>query len=258
MAGIVDREQSCGQWSVGGGAGGTDRSGRRSTPWSPGSWLAAAAAGSRILLDRMCHCAVEHGDACPQVPRDRETVELLRRREVEGLHRLLADHGGWVRARLCREFDGALDPHQVDQAIREAVQHAWQAATEIDLERGGLVGWLLVLGRAAAVRRLARLRRRHGSSVARVEAEALAVQTMTQRLHALAPFLAQLQPLQRAVLMADFAAGGTASARDLARRLATTVNSVYVSRSNGRRKVRAALEQSQRSEDTTSAGDDPT
>ena len=205
----------------------------------------------------MCHCAVEHGDACPQLPRDRETVELLRQRDVEGLHRLLADHGGWVRDRLRREFSGALDDYHVDQAIREAVQHAWHAAAEIDLERGGLVGWLLVLGRAAAVRRLARQRRRHGRSVARVEAEASAVVAMAQRLDALAPFLVQLQPLQRAVLMADFAAGGTASARDLARRLATTVNAVYVSRSNGRRKVRAALAKSQRSEGTTSTGDEP-
>lgn len=182
---------------------------------------------------------------------------MLRRREVEGLDRLLADHGGWVRARLCREFADALDHHQVDQAIREALEHAWRAADAIDLGRGGLVGWLLVLGRAAAVRRLARLRKRVGKSVARVEAEARAALAAARRLDALEPFLARLQPLQRAVLLADFAAGGTASARDLARNLATTENAIYVSRSNGRRRVRTALERSQRSEDSSLNGERP-
>lgn len=213
----------------------------------------------------MCHCAVEHGDACPQVPRDRETVRMLRERLIEGLDRLLADHGGWVRARLLREFGGALDAHQVDQALRDAAQRAWRAAAKIDLERGGLVGWLLVLGRAAAVRMLARLRRRQARVVAgrapaltaRADVEAVVAWAAGQRLAVLVPFLEQLQPQQRAVLLADFAAGGTASARELARRLATTVNSIYVSRSNGRRAVRDALERSEGAGDADTAGGAP-
>jgi DNA-directed RNA polymerase specialized sigma24 family protein len=50
-----------------------------------------------------------------------------------------------------------------------------------------------------------------------------------------------LPPQQRTVLQADLAARGRASVRDLARHLGTSPNSIYVSRSNGRRALYAAL-----------------
>ena len=51
-----------------------------------------------------------------------------------------------------------------------------------------------------------------------------------------------LAPLQRAVLSADLAAGGSVPARVLADRLKTTPNSVYVSRTLGRKALHAALQ----------------
>lgn len=51
-----------------------------------------------------------------------------------------------------------------------------------------------------------------------------------------------LAPLQRAVLSADLAAGGSVPARLLADQLRTTPNSVYVSRTLGRKALHAALQ----------------
>jgi DNA-directed RNA polymerase specialized sigma24 family protein len=50
-----------------------------------------------------------------------------------------------------------------------------------------------------------------------------------------------LPPLQRAVVLADLRAGGMAPAAELAAELQTTTNSIYVSRTNGRKALRAAL-----------------
>jgi DNA-directed RNA polymerase specialized sigma24 family protein len=62
------------------------------------------------------------------------------------------------------------------------------------------------------------------------------------------PFLADvlaclhaLSPQQRAVLLADLAAGGTESPTVLARRMHTTRNTIYVARALGRKALRAAL-----------------
>jgi DNA-directed RNA polymerase specialized sigma24 family protein len=60
--------------------------------------------------------------------------------------------------------------------------------------------------------------------------------------HELRSSIAQLPPLQRSVLLADLDAGGQVAARELALHLGTSPNSVYVSRSNGRRALYAALE----------------
>jgi len=62
------------------------------------------------------------------------------------------------------------------------------------------------------------------------------------------PFLADvlaclhaLSPQQRTVLFADLAAGGTAAATALAKRMHTTRNTIYVARALGRKALRAAL-----------------
>ena len=53
--------------------------------------------------------------------------------------------------------------------------------------------------------------------------------------------LHELSRQQRNVLLADLAAGGTASATDLAQRMQTTRNTIYVARAVGRKALRAGL-----------------
>jgi DNA-directed RNA polymerase specialized sigma24 family protein len=53
--------------------------------------------------------------------------------------------------------------------------------------------------------------------------------------------LGQLPRLQRLVLLADLAAEGRAPARELAAKLGTSPNSIYVTRSNARRALLAML-----------------
>jgi hypothetical protein len=51
----------------------------------------------------------------------------------------------------------------------------------------------------------------------------------------------RLPPLQRAVLQADFEAGGSVPAEPLAKRFGTTTNSIYVSRQKARKALREAM-----------------
>jgi DNA-directed RNA polymerase specialized sigma24 family protein len=53
--------------------------------------------------------------------------------------------------------------------------------------------------------------------------------------------LGQLPRLQRLVLLADLAAEGKAPARELAAKLGTSANSIYVTRSNARRALLTML-----------------
>lgn len=196
----------------------------------------------------MCDCGLRHADDCPQARRDEETVRMLVVREAHGLERLLADHGARVRSLLRREFRSALDDLQVDDAISQALLRVWRAAPSCDLGRGSLVAWFTVIARNCARRILEQARR--GSVESLVVAETAIAPAPVEPAENHTPWLAMfrrciegLQPQQRAVLLADLAAGGAVPASELAARLGTTANSVYVSRANGRKALRIALQQ---------------
>lgn len=191
--------------------------------------------------------------AADQKPdRDQETIRLLKHGDPEALRRILADHGGNVLGLLRKEFTKVLDQQEIEDALSRASMRVWRSGKSYDPGRGTLAAWLYVIARNCARTVLEVKRRDSGITfVADLDAAASASATMVQpdtRDHPGDNFaedvrgcIESLAPQQRAVLLADLAAGGAADTEVLAEQLGTSRNSVYVSRNNGRKALRAAL-----------------
>ncbi|MEQ8768189.1 MAG: sigma-70 family RNA polymerase sigma factor [Planctomycetota bacterium] len=181
------------------------------------------------------------GDASERVREDGEIVEALRRREEDGLRRLLSVHGGRVRGWLRMRFAGRLADQDIAEILHESAYRAWRNVDRFEESKGTLGGWLLRIAGNVAIDLLRREgRQRHELLGPAVEAARPAepvpegngnLREVVRRL------IDGLPRLQREILEADLAAGGTAEAEPLASELGTTVNSVYVSRSKARRKL---------------------
>lgn len=180
--------------------------------------------------------------------RDAVTARLLASGDPEGLTRLLTHHGGTVRAWLRRDFGRILDDSEIDAAMSVMAVKVWHAARRFDARKGTLRAWTAVIARNCALSLLAERRRRIATPQDDLDrflaADPRALPLPIERRRLLADLhrcLAELPPLQRAVLRADLAHGGSAPADRLARELHTTTNSIYVSRQKGRRALRAAM-----------------
>lgn len=187
--------------------------------------------------------------------RDAETARLLAAGDPEGLRRLLIDHAGKVRGALHKEFCHVLDQLQLDEALNQASLRAWRSGGTFDGNRSPLGVWFYVIARNCA-RRVLEYKLLHDKvplhdnldgepapEAGRTEPDEAAEPPKKDGFIAdLYHCIAGLQAQQRDVILADLAAGGTASASELAKRLKTTRNSIYVSRTNGRKALRAALE----------------
>jgi RNA polymerase sigma factor (sigma-70 family) len=191
--------------------------------------------------------------------RDPLTTRLLLERNPEGLRQLLVDHAAVVRGALRKEFRKVLDDLEIDEALSQASQRIWDAADRFDAMRGTLPAWFLAIARNCA-RRVLECRRRHATIplAETIESEDLSgaavaidpghdvtpgTATLSGFLDDLYRCIDQLPPQQRKVVLADLAAGGTAPTDELAAELRTTPNSVYVSRTNGRKTLAALLVQ---------------
>lgn len=180
--------------------------------------------------------------------RDTVTARLLSSGDPEGLRRLLADHGGTVRWTLTREFSKVLDQLQIDDALSQASQRVWKSGHRFDPARGTLRAWFYVIARNCARRLLERQRSdatfRQVDDLdahARRPSDAAVPTPPSPFVQDLRRCIDQLPRLQRAVVLADLAAGGSAPAAELAAELGTSANSVYVSRTNARKALKAAL-----------------
>jgi RNA polymerase sigma factor (sigma-70 family) len=154
---------------------------------------------------------------------------------------------------LRKEFTKVLDLQEIEDAVSQASVRVWRSGSRYDPERGSLGAWMYVIARNCA-RRMLEAKRRHAalsfvddldsatasSSEAAVVAEDPAV-PKDRFLQDVRACIADLPPQQRAVLLADFSAGGAAPAETLAAQLGTSRNSIYVSRTNGRKALRAAM-----------------
>lgn len=188
--------------------------------------------------------------------RDPETARLLVGRDPEGVSRLLADHSNKVIGLLRKEFTKVLDLQEIEDVVSQASMRVWNAGGRYDPQRGTLSAWLYVIARNCA-RRMIEAKRRH-ATVAFVDNLDSAASTVTQTaidevvereadapkdrfLQDVQACIQELAPQQRAVLLADLAAGGTAATPQLMEQLNTSANSIYVSRNNGRKALRAAM-----------------
>lgn len=178
---------------------------------------------------------------------DERAVRLMQAGNQDGLHLLLAEHGGTVKCLLQKEFGKMLDALQIDDAVNQASLRAWKSAARFDPSKGSLRSWFYVIARNCARRVLeTRLDETGFSYVDDLDAVAPsaagAAKPPSRFVLDLRRCIDGLSRMQRAVVMADLAAGGTAAAEHLAAELDTTPNSIYVTRTTARKALRRALE----------------
>ena len=163
---------------------------------------------------------------------------------------MLVDHAGKVRAVLHKEFDNVLDASEIDDAVAQASIRVWRQGRRYDAGRGTLRAWFYVIAKNCGHRILTNKRSQSGMSFVddldtRPEMAASVPDAEVQRkqkfLRDLYKCIDELPALQRAVVLADLAAGGTAATEDLIVEMKTTSNSIYVSRTNARKALRSAL-----------------
>lgn len=188
---------------------------------------------------------------CPASNRDVETARLLLASDQSGLRRLVDDHASRVRATLQAEFKNVLDHSEIDDALNQATHRVWQARARIDLGRGTLRAWYYTIARNCSLRLLTAKRGpralRFVDDLDAVPARPAATAATTDGAaswdgrRVLYEAIDKLPAQQRAVLLADLAAGGTADTNMLMQQLNTTRSAVYVARTNGRKALRACL-----------------
>ncbi len=183
------------------------------------------------------------------ISRDARTLELLRLGDEDGLRRLLNDHSARVLGALRREFRSTLDLPALDDAVGQATANVWRSIHTYDPARGALRTWFHRIARNCALHIIRHERKQVTSSplidfVAVVAAadneEAETYRSELERV--VRETISELSPQQRCVLEADLAAGGTADTTALAAELGTSTNSISVSRSKGRAKLKELLE----------------
>ena len=174
---------------------------------------------------------------------DREIIDLWGggRHDV-AMRRLLAAHGGRVRAALRKRYPSVRDEHALLDAIHDAARGVFQA---YDAAKGcSLGGWFLFI----AARRLCdllRAERQRRKRTVPLERSACSDERSSPSDHLVRlefhstvdRAMSQLSELERAVIEADIDAGKQARAGALARRLRTTEHSIYAARARARRKL---------------------
>jgi RNA polymerase sigma factor (sigma-70 family) len=181
------------------------------------------------------------------VPSQQERViaHLLMAGDPEGLRRLLACHGGRVREAVRFEFPG-LDQSLLDDVMSLASLRVWRARHRYTPERGSLRAWLMVIARNCAIRLLAERNREGLIFTANLDGVPAPDQeinmAVVQAINDVRTCISQLPKQQRVVILADLAAGGLANCKELAQELGTSNRSVRVSRANGLRQLRTALQ----------------
>ena len=189
-----------------------------------------------------------HDKAPPTEPpnRDAVTVALLVAGNQQGLRQLLEDHGGVVRLRLLKQFHKMLDDSELDEVMGLAAIRVWRTQSRFDATLGTLRAWFFVIARNCVLTMLAKRRNSplelcgnlDGFGVGETPPPTPRRQQLVADTHAC---LEELPPMQRAILQADLEAGEAVSAQELAVRLKTSPNSIYVSRLKGREALRKAL-----------------
>ncbi len=182
--------------------------------------------------------------------RDAETASLLLASDPEGLRRLVDDHASRVRATLRADLKKVLDHSEIDDALSQATHRVWRARPRIDLRRGTLRAWYYTIARNCALRILEA--KRSPNALRFVEdLDSLAWLADTARegvgppreelVRALHRAIDELPIQQRAVILADLAAGGVAETEHLEQQLHTTRNAIYVARATARKALRTRL-----------------
>jgi len=187
------------------------------------------------------------------VENDAQLIARIRNGEEDALRDLLSTYGGRIRLWLRKTYRSILQEEEVDEALSAAVTKVWQNADKFDSSRGRLGGWFLRIAQREAInilRQQKTFRLSHRQLTFDVEDEteqfdsddSAAPKPESQgRIDALHRIIEGLPPKQKAITLADLAAGGPADAERLALQLGTSTNSIYVLRNRAREHIRKAM-----------------
>lgn len=159
------------------------------------------------------------------------------------------DHASRVRSTLRADFKKVLDHSEIDDALSQATHRVWRARARLDPRRGTLRAWYYAIARNCALRVL---QAKRGPNALRFveDLDTRAGQTSPSHpprsprddlARALHRAIDELPTQQRAVILADLAAGGVAATEHLEQQLHTTRNAIYVARATGRKALRVRL-----------------
>jgi RNA polymerase sigma factor (sigma-70 family) len=184
---------------------------------------------------------------------DEELVARIGRGDDDALRALLRMHGGRVRGWLGKTYGSVLQDEELDEALGTAVLKVWQNVAKFDSSRGSLGGWFLRIAQREAINILRRdcaYRSSHRELTFDVADDAGPSSSCESegrdpssqpRVHALRQIIYGLPPKQKAIILADLAAGGPADAERLALELQTSANSIYVLRNRAREYIQKAM-----------------
>lgn len=134
-----------------------------------------------------------------------EILERLRRRDEAVLPVLLARYGGRIAATVRGTWQGIADS-DVEEIVASVMADAWFRAAEVDLDRGSLESWLVMLARYGTLDRL-RAARRGRSLLSRVIGSWRSGATMPDYPSDLDAYLAGLTELDRTLIQFRFLEG---------------------------------------------------
>ncbi|MBX3462276.1 MAG: sigma-70 family RNA polymerase sigma factor [Planctomycetes bacterium] len=177
---------------------------------------------------------------------DAEILRLLVEQDGRGLLLLLTRFAAPTRHALKKRFGDMLLDTDIDDVLSDAALRAWHKARGFDARRGSLRAWFFVIASNTS-REVLRKRGRRAPEVLGYDLDKVASRTELiplpgpAFLDALYECIAALPELQRRIIEADLRTGEVARTTDLAAELQTSTNTVYVSRLQARRALRAAL-----------------
>ena len=171
---------------------------------------------------------------------DIDIALMMMEGDPEGARWLLQKYGGKVKAGLRCEFHHVLADPEINEALNVGTLKAFRAAYQYDESKGSLQAWFYKIAHNAALDIL-REEKRHEAVPLDFDPPQPAEVDAKEDDHGhpeqmklsldLKEAVASLPRLQKAIIEADLASGGTADAQRLAQAHGSTVNSIYVSRS---------------------------
>jgi len=181
---------------------------------------------------------------------DIDIALMMMEGDPEGVRWLLQKYGGKVKAGLQSEFRHVLAVPEIDEALNVGALKAFRAADQYDERKGSLRVWFYKIAQNAA-RDLIRVEKRHQVESLEFDPPWHAeIDTkdddhshpeQTKLSRDLKEAVAALPGLQKAIIEADLASGGLADANRLAQAHGSTVSTIYVSRSQARKKLREEM-----------------
>jgi RNA polymerase sigma-70 factor (ECF subfamily) len=179
---------------------------------------------------------------------DIDIVLMMMEGDPEGVRWLLRKYGSKVKAGLRCEFGHVLAAPELEEALNRGAFNAFRAAQSYDESRGSLRTWFYAIARNAA-RDILRSEERHQAEPLEHDPpwepereDEPPIDPRKDRLvRDLMEAVEALPRLQRAIIEADLASGEKADAKRLAQVHGSTVNTIYVSRSQAMQKLREAM-----------------